>query len=81
MQILPQLQDVIQRISPETLTAFFHSACTHFRPTCSDHYAKGKDRQAVEELVQDCLDANGEDCEEYEAEINERVARLYGLKG
>ena len=37
------------------------------------------DRAAIEALVQKCLDAKGVDCEEWEREIDERVAALYGL--
>jgi type I restriction-modification system DNA methylase subunit len=37
------------------------------------------DRTAIADLVQHCLDLKGVGCEEYEREINERVARLYGL--
>lgn len=33
----------------------------------------------IEELVQKCLDAKGQDCEEWEREIDERVAHLYGV--
>lgn len=43
-------------------------------PTASD-----ADRAAIEELVQKCLEAKGEGCEEWEREIDERVAVLYGL--
>ncbi len=42
--------------------------------------ATAKEKQAIETLVQKCLDAKGENCELYEAEINERVAKLYGLE-
>ncbi|MEJ7842567.1 MAG: TaqI-like C-terminal specificity domain-containing protein [Rubrobacter sp.] len=37
------------------------------------------DRDAIAELVQKCLDAKGVGCEEWEAEIDGRVAALYGL--
>lgn len=37
------------------------------------------ERQAIAALVQKCLDAKGVRCEAWEAEINERVAALYGL--
>lgn len=37
------------------------------------------DRLAIEALVQKCLDAKGRGVEEWEAEIDERVAHLYGL--
>lgn len=39
------------------------------------------DREAIAELVQKCLDAKGVGCEEWEAEIDGRVAALYGLSG
>jgi hypothetical protein len=41
--------------------------------------APDNEREAIADLVQSCLDAYGVDCEEWEREINERVARLYGL--
>jgi TaqI-like C-terminal specificity domain len=37
------------------------------------------DRAAIAALVQRCLDARGVGCEAWEADINERVAFLYGL--
>lgn len=37
------------------------------------------ERAAIEALVEKCLDAKGEGCEEWEAEIDERVAALYGV--
>jgi hypothetical protein len=37
------------------------------------------DLDAIAELVQKCLDAKGVDCEQWEAQIDERVASLYGL--
>ena len=41
--------------------------------------APAADRDAIAELVQKCLDARGVGCEEWEAEIDGRVAKLYGL--
>ena len=41
--------------------------------------APAADCDAIAELVQKCLDARGVGCEEWEAEIDERVAALYGL--
>ena len=41
--------------------------------------APAADREAIAELVQKCLDAKGVGCEEWEAEIDGRVAALYGL--
>ncbi len=37
------------------------------------------DRIAIESLVQKCLDAKGQGIEDWEAEIDKRVALLYGL--
>ncbi len=37
------------------------------------------ERKAIEILVQKCLDAKGQGVEQWEAEIDERVAHLYGL--
>lgn len=42
--------------------------------------APAPDRIAIADLVQKCLDAKGIGCEEYEREIDERVARLYGIQ-
>jgi len=39
-----------------------------------------EERQAIEKLVQHCLDAKGENCEEWEREIDERVSTLYGIR-
>jgi adenine-specific DNA-methyltransferase len=43
-------------------------------PTASE-----SDKQAIASLVQKCLDAKGVGVEEWEAEIDDRVAYLYGL--
>jgi hypothetical protein len=37
------------------------------------------DRAGIETLVQQCIDAQGENVAPYEAEIDDIVARLYGL--
>ena len=41
--------------------------------------ASSNDREAIVALVSKCLDARGKSCEQWEHEIDERVARLYGL--
>ena len=41
--------------------------------------APAADREAIADLVQKCLNAKGVGCEEWEAEIDERVASLYGF--
>jgi hypothetical protein len=41
--------------------------------------APAAERAGITALVQKCLDAKGIGCEKWEAEINERVAALYGL--
>jgi adenine-specific DNA-methyltransferase len=41
--------------------------------------ASPADRASIETLVQQCLDAQGKDVAPYEAEIDDIVARLYGL--
>lgn len=41
--------------------------------------ASASERTAIADLVQRCLDARGVGCGEWEAEIDARVARLYGL--
>ncbi len=37
------------------------------------------EKEAIASLVQKCLDAKGINCEQWEAEIDDRVAHLYGL--
>ncbi|MDB9374050.1 Eco57I restriction-modification methylase domain-containing protein [Nodularia sphaerocarpa] len=37
------------------------------------------EQKAIEELVQKCLEAKGQNCQQWEQEIDERVARLYKL--
>ena len=41
--------------------------------------APESERAAIASLVQKCLDAKGQDVAEWEVEIDDRVARLYGL--
>jgi len=41
--------------------------------------ASASDRKYIAALAQKCLDKKGIDCEEEEAQINERVTALYGL--
>ena len=41
--------------------------------------ASPKEKKAIEKLVKKCLDAEGQDCEKWETEIDEIVAKLYGL--
>ncbi len=41
--------------------------------------ASTKDREAISQLVQKCLNAKGVDCEAWEKEIDDRVAALYGI--
>ncbi len=41
--------------------------------------ASTKEREAISNLVQKCLDAKGVGCEAWEKEISDRVAALYGL--
>jgi hypothetical protein len=41
--------------------------------------ASTKEREAISQLVQKCLDAKGVGCEAWEKEIDDRVAALYGL--
>jgi hypothetical protein len=42
-------------------------------------YASETDKQAISALVQHCLDAKGQNVAHWEAEIDDIVARLYGL--
>ncbi len=37
-------------------------------------------RDPIAALVQKCIDARGQECEKWEREIDDRVARLYGLR-
>jgi len=39
-----------------------------------------KEKKAIEKLVQKCLDAEGQDCEKWEAKIDKIVTKLYGLE-
>jgi len=41
--------------------------------------APAAEQEAIAALVEKCLEAKGVGCEEWEAEIDERVAALYGL--
>jgi hypothetical protein len=41
--------------------------------------ASESEKEPIIKLVQKCLDAKGVNCEEWEKEIDERVAALYGL--
>lgn len=41
--------------------------------------ASESERKAISKLVQKCLDSKGQNVERWEAEINNRVAHLYGL--
>jgi TaqI-like C-terminal specificity domain/Eco57I restriction-modification methylase len=41
--------------------------------------ASTTEREAISKLVQKCLDAKGANCSQWEEEIDERVATLYGL--
>ena len=41
--------------------------------------ASESEKESIIKLVQKCLDAKGVNCEEWEKEIDERVAALYGL--
>jgi hypothetical protein len=41
--------------------------------------ATKKEKETISKLVQKCLDAKGENCEQWEKEIDEKVAALYGL--
>jgi hypothetical protein len=41
--------------------------------------ATPEDKYLIESLVQKCLDAKGQGVEQWEAEIDDRVAHLYGL--
>ena len=41
--------------------------------------ASTADQKAISTLVQKCLDAKGQNVSKWELEIDDRVARLYGL--
>ncbi len=41
--------------------------------------ASAADQKAISTLVKKCLDAKGQNVSRWEAEIDDRVARLYGL--
>ena len=42
-------------------------------------HASATDQEAISILVNKCLDAKGQNVSKWEAEIDDRVARLYGL--
>jgi hypothetical protein len=42
--------------------------------------ASQAEKEVIEKLVQHCLDAKGENCEQWEREIDERVSTLYGIR-
>ena len=42
-------------------------------------YVSEEDKEIIKSLVQKCLDAKGQGVEQWESQINERVANLYGL--
>jgi hypothetical protein len=42
--------------------------------------ASPNDKKQIEKLVQKCLDAEGRNCEKFEAEIDKIVSMLYGLE-
>jgi methylase of polypeptide subunit release factors len=52
---------------------------THYVERIPIPNASVKDKDSIAELVQSCLENNGRDVEEFESEINGRVARLYGV--
>ncbi len=68
----------IQKIAPTKQGGFYE-----FKPAYVTQIpiptAIGSDRIAIEYLVQKCLDAKGQSVGEWEAEIDDRVAHLYGL--
>jgi hypothetical protein len=41
--------------------------------------ASNSEKEEISKLVQKCLDSKGVNCEEWEKEIDDRVAALYGL--
>ncbi|MHC5746946.1 MAG: Eco57I restriction-modification methylase domain-containing protein [Nostoc sp.] len=69
---------VYKQINPEKGEALAQVKKNHVEklpvPTASE-----SDRLAIEALVQKCLDHKGQGVEEWKAEIDDRVAHLYGL--
>ena len=67
-----------EQISPKIRGNFLRYKSIYVKqipiPTASE-----ADRLAIETLVQKCLDAKGQGVEQWEAEIDDRVAHLYGL--
>lgn len=43
--------------------------------------ASPKEKMKIEKLVEKCLDAKGQNCEKWEAEIDKIATKLYGLQG
>lgn len=68
----------IQKIAPTKQGGFYE-----FKPTYVSQIpifkALKKDQAAISDLVQKCLKSQNENVEKWEAEIDDRVAHLYGL--
>ncbi|RMH77043.1 MAG: hypothetical protein D6680_06415 [Cyanobacteria bacterium J007] len=82
--------DVTGILNSAIIQFFFPQICPKIRGEfmrCKSMYveqipiptAPEPDRLAIESLVQKCLNAKGKGVEEWEAEIDDRVAHLYGL--
>ena len=69
---------LVQKTFPSKQNGFYE-----FKPTYVSQIpipkANEEDKKAIENLVHKCLDAKGVRVEDWEAEIDDRVAYLYGL--
>ena len=68
-----------QRLKQNTVRGGYLMNSTIYLEVTPIPNASDADRAAIAALVQKCLDAKGVGCEAWEAEINGRVAALYGL--
>lgn len=57
----------------------FYEPSTIFMKNMPIPKAEKKDKKEIEKLVEKCLNAKGVNCEQWEAEIDDIVADLYGL--
>jgi hypothetical protein len=75
-QIGGGIREMTQKQTKKTKTGIGR---VHFSSFPSFASVKPSVHSAIEVLVEKCLAARGENCGAWEAEINARVAHLYGL--
>ena len=89
--MIPRLDEYLLAVlNSQTMWGIIEGSCSKLRGGFLElrtvHLSKfpipdppSAERAAIAALAQKCLDAKGVGCEKWEAEINERVAALYGL--